>query len=198
MLLEIVRQDVELRRSGKEWKGLCPFHEEKHASFYVNEEKQQYFCFGCGARGDTITYLRDKRGLTFSEALWVAGKGIGALPELPAAALIAADEREQLRREAGRWLWQTIRERIEEWEEAEGTIEIAGVVLRNADRHRDLISPAAESEWREIYHAAASARDQVSEELEFLLYGDAERVAELWLEMTRSSTQFTKRKKIDA
>ncbi|HLU92333.1 MAG TPA: CHC2 zinc finger domain-containing protein, partial [Pedomonas sp.] len=45
----VVGRKVKLQRAGREWKGCCPFHNEKTPSFYVNDEKAFYHCFGCGA-----------------------------------------------------------------------------------------------------------------------------------------------------
>lgn len=68
-LTRIVAQDVQMRRRGKEFIGLCPFHEEKTPSFSVNPEKGLYRCWGCKAAGDVITYLQKKRGMSFREAM---------------------------------------------------------------------------------------------------------------------------------
>lgn len=57
-----------LKRAGKDWKGLCPFHDEKTPSFYVIPNQGRYYCFGCGASGDAIKFLQDREGLTFGEA----------------------------------------------------------------------------------------------------------------------------------
>ena len=53
----VVSKRVHLIRAGREWKGLCPFHEERTPSFYVNDDKGFYHCFSCGAHGDTIQFL---------------------------------------------------------------------------------------------------------------------------------------------
>lgn len=69
-LTRIVLEDVELRRAGPiEFRGLCPFHEERTPSFNVNPVKGLYRCFGCGAAGDVVTYLKEKRDMTFGQAL---------------------------------------------------------------------------------------------------------------------------------
>jgi DNA primase catalytic core len=68
-LSEIINQDVKLHRKGREWTGCCPFHEEKTPSFYVHNEKGLYYCFGCGAKGDVIEYLIQKRKLSFKESV---------------------------------------------------------------------------------------------------------------------------------
>lgn len=66
---EIVGQKVKLIKKGKEYLGLCPFHHEKTPSFTVNEEKEFYHCFGCGAHGDAIRFLVEAQHYTFSEAV---------------------------------------------------------------------------------------------------------------------------------
>lgn len=68
-LSEVIRQDVDLVQAGREWKACCPFHKEKTPSFAVNDQKGFYHCFGCGAHGDVIRYLTDKRGLSLDNAV---------------------------------------------------------------------------------------------------------------------------------
>ena len=60
---------VELRRSGSEYKGLCPFHNEKTASFMVDPVKGVYHCFGCQKSGNAITFVMEKEGLTFKDSV---------------------------------------------------------------------------------------------------------------------------------
>jgi DNA primase len=75
-LVEIVQQFVALRRVGRRWVGLCPFHAEKTGSFNVNDELGFYKCFGCGASGDVITFVREVEHLDFVGAVeWLAAKG---------------------------------------------------------------------------------------------------------------------------
>lgn len=66
---EVVGKSVRLQRAGREYRGLCPFHNEKGPSFYVNDDKQFYHCFGCGAHGDVITFAMNHGGLSFPEAV---------------------------------------------------------------------------------------------------------------------------------
>ena len=71
----VVGADVKLIRAGKEFKACCPFHDEKTPSFYVNDQKGFYHCFGCSAHGDAISYLVDGRGMAFMDAVKeLAGK----------------------------------------------------------------------------------------------------------------------------
>jgi DNA primase len=66
---EVVGRHVKLTRAGREHKGLCPFHSEKTPSFTVNDDKGFYHCFGCGAHGDVISFLRQHDKLEFMEAV---------------------------------------------------------------------------------------------------------------------------------
>lgn len=68
-LVDLVGRYVELRKNGKEYKGLCPFHDEKTPSFFVNKEKGVYHCFGCGAKGNAIRFLMEQENLDFEQAI---------------------------------------------------------------------------------------------------------------------------------
>ncbi|MBS29195.1 MAG: DNA primase [Alphaproteobacteria bacterium] len=66
---EVVGRKVRLTRHGREFKGLCPFHNEKTPSFTVNDDKAFYHCFGCGQHGDVISFAMETEGLSFPEAI---------------------------------------------------------------------------------------------------------------------------------
>jgi DNA primase len=68
-LVAVVTEHVALRRSGTRWVGLCPFHAEKSGSFSVNGELGFYYCFGCQAKGDAITFVREIKHLDFVGAV---------------------------------------------------------------------------------------------------------------------------------
>ena len=68
-LVEIIGAHVQLRRSGRNFIGLCPFHQEKTPSFSVNAERGFFHCFGCGAGGSVFDFVMQMEGLTFAEAL---------------------------------------------------------------------------------------------------------------------------------
>lgn len=68
-LVDVVSQKVKLTRKGREYTGLCPFHNEKTPSFTINEAKGFYHCFGCGAHGDIIGFEMNANGLSFMDAL---------------------------------------------------------------------------------------------------------------------------------
>ena len=74
-LLDLLRQDgLKLQRVGSEWKTLCPFHDEKTPSLSIDPKKNLYYCFGCGAKGDAVTWLTDYRKMTMADALQLCGK----------------------------------------------------------------------------------------------------------------------------
>lgn len=81
-IVDYVSQYVKLKRSGKDYSGLCPFHGEKTPSFHVSREKQLYHCFGCGASGNLVQFVMRMEGLDFVEALKVMADRAGIiLPE---------------------------------------------------------------------------------------------------------------------
>ena len=67
-IVSLISRYVELKQSGPNWKGLCPFHNEKTPSFNVNSDRQIFHCFGCGKGGNVIKFLMEHEGLTFPEA----------------------------------------------------------------------------------------------------------------------------------
>src|SRR5476649_2877690 len=66
---KVVGRVVTLKKAGKEFSGLCPFHNEKSPSFFVNDGKRFYHCFGCGEHGDAIGFLMRRQGLDFKGAV---------------------------------------------------------------------------------------------------------------------------------
>ncbi len=69
VLSEIVMKDIPLHKKGREYVGQCPFHHEKTASFFVNDDKGTYYCFGCGASGNIFDYMINKHGMHFMQAV---------------------------------------------------------------------------------------------------------------------------------
>lgn len=68
-IVDIISESVKLKRAGRNYSGLCPFHHEKTPSFSVSSDKQIYKCFGCGEAGNVITFVMKTKNLTFPEAL---------------------------------------------------------------------------------------------------------------------------------
>jgi DNA primase len=72
-MVEVVAARTQLRRVGARYTGLCPFHEERTPSFSVNPQDKLFYCFGCGAGGDVITFVRETEQLDFAGAVeWLA------------------------------------------------------------------------------------------------------------------------------
>ncbi len=81
-IVDLVGRFVSLKRSGRSHKGLCPFHEEKTPSFNVNSDREAFYCFGCQASGNAISFLMKMENLTFPEAVRVLGREVGVeIPE---------------------------------------------------------------------------------------------------------------------
>jgi DNA primase len=98
-IVQVVGDRVALRKTGKNFVGLCPFHAEKTPSFTVSPDKQMYHCFGCGAGGNVIGFLMKIDGLTFPEAVKTLAQRFGiSLPtrDLTPEQKRRLSEREQL------------------------------------------------------------------------------------------------------
>jgi DNA primase len=81
-IVDIIAPKVSLKKAGRNYKGLCPFHNEKSGSFFVFPETESYYCFGCHETGDCFTFLRKTEGLDFSEVLeQLASRAGVVLPE---------------------------------------------------------------------------------------------------------------------
>lgn len=82
-IVDIISGYVKLQKKGSNYFGLCPFHNEKSPSFSVSPQKQMYYCFGCGAGGNAITFVMDYENFTFPEAVKLLADRAGiALPEV--------------------------------------------------------------------------------------------------------------------
>ena len=76
-IVSLISEYVHLRRSGRNFIGLCPFHQEKTPSFTVSPERKMFYCFGCHAGGDAITFLMKIENLTFPEAVESLARRMG-------------------------------------------------------------------------------------------------------------------------
>lgn len=68
-IVKVISEHLQLKRVGQRWVGLCPFHQERTPSLSVNAERGLYYCFGCGASGDAITFVREIDHLDFPSAI---------------------------------------------------------------------------------------------------------------------------------
>ena len=81
-IVDVIDTRVNLRKSGKNYSALCPFHDEKSPSFSVNPDKQFYYCFGCGAGGNAIGFLMEYEHMSFPDAVAALAQDAGlAVPE---------------------------------------------------------------------------------------------------------------------
>ena len=81
-IVEIISEHVVLKKKGQNYTGLCPFHQEKTPSFIVSPGKQIYHCFGCGKGGNVFSFLMEREGISFYEAVEKLAARYGvALPE---------------------------------------------------------------------------------------------------------------------
>lgn len=94
-IVELVGRTVTLRRAGRSYTGLCPFHTEKTPSFHVLPHKGIYHCFGCGEGGDAVSWLRKTRGMSFMEAVKELAQPLGITIE---ERELAPEERQRLQR----------------------------------------------------------------------------------------------------
>jgi len=76
-IVDIVSEVVTLKKTGKNYLGRCPFHNEKTPSFTVSSEKQIYKCFGCGEAGNVISFVMKTRNMAFPEAVKLLGEKVG-------------------------------------------------------------------------------------------------------------------------
>jgi DNA primase len=94
-IVAVISRHVELKKSGKSYKGRCPFHQEKSASFYVTPEMRRFKCFGCQAGGDAIAFIQRYLGKTFSDAVKDLAREVGV--DIEAGVDPAARERAQIK-----------------------------------------------------------------------------------------------------
>jgi DNA primase len=98
-IVDIIGQYVQLRRTGGNHQGLCPFHNEKSPSFSVSEDKQVYHCFGCKESGNVISFVQKYQGLTFPETIeYLASRAGLAIPQEEGEAQNRGNGKEQLYR----------------------------------------------------------------------------------------------------
>lgn len=98
-IVEIIGQYVPLKKAGRNFKAVCPFHQEKTPSFIVFPESQHYHCFGCGANGDVFTFIMQTENRTFPEALQLLARRAGVVLRPPTPQEKETDQRRERLRE---------------------------------------------------------------------------------------------------
>ncbi len=141
-IVSLVRETVQLRKSGASFVGLCPFHAEKTPSFHVHPGRQIFHCFGCGRGGDAFAFVMERDGLTFPEAVRVLGERVGVVVEETTP---EQDEAERRRRDQRDWLLRVNELACRFWEQAlwsrEGEaarryLDGRGITRETAESHR--------------------------------------------------------------
>lgn len=97
-IVDFIGQYVALKKTGQNWKGLCPFHNEKTGSFMVHRERQIYRCFGCGEAGDIFDFTQKIEGLDFYESLkFLANRaGVEIKPLTPQRAGVKTESKSEV------------------------------------------------------------------------------------------------------
>ena len=153
-LVEVVGESVPLKRSGKDWKGKCPFHEDRTPSFYVVPAKGFYNCFGCGASGDVFDLVMKRTGLDFIETV----KQVGARFGVEVREVGRTEEAEDPLRshhEANAFAREYYRSRLahpEEGKRGRAYLQERGIDQETSDRFGLGFAP---DEWRGLREAAA-------------------------------------------
>jgi DNA primase len=113
-IVHLISEYVALRKAGRNFIGLCPFHKEKTPSFSVRPDKQIFYCFGCGVGGNVFSFLMNINGMTFPEAVrYLAGKTGVILPDPqyhPRSAEQATEKEQiyQANKKAAHWFSQNL------------------------------------------------------------------------------------------
>lgn len=95
-IVEFINSYLPLKKAGRNFRGLCPFHQEKTPSFFVSPERGFYHCFGCQKNGDIFTFLMEREGLTFPEALKILAERAGVKLSLRAKTPDQSHQKERL------------------------------------------------------------------------------------------------------
>lgn len=95
-IVEVIKDYVKLKKSGRNWVGLCPFHIEKTPSFFVNEDKNIYHCFGCNETGNIFGFIMKNENVTFPESIKILAKKAGLTIEYSSGTANEANKEREL------------------------------------------------------------------------------------------------------
>ncbi|MBI3193946.1 MAG: DNA primase, partial [Ignavibacteriae bacterium] len=116
-IIELIGSHVQLKRRGKNYTGLCPFHVEKTPSFSVSSEKQMFYCFGCGKGGNAFSFMMEYEKVSFQEAVRALAEKAGiALPVYESEQEAQVNQFEELYlvcQKAARFFYQNLTETVE-------------------------------------------------------------------------------------
>ena len=111
-IVDVIGQVVPLKRAGSNFKGRCPFHNEKTPSFVVSETKQIFTCFGCGATGDVFAFVQKYYQLDFMQAVEKLAKEYGIEMDRSFRKDETKDEAYNINREAAKFFFKAFREKV--------------------------------------------------------------------------------------
>jgi DNA primase len=151
-IVEIIGEQINLKRAGKEFRALCPFHHEKTPSFYVHPSKGFFKCFGCGESGDVFSFLMKRGGLGFQDAVKELASLYGV--EIPDERVLEGDEPNKAIYEAIAFAADLFREQLQDETLGAGArayLEKRGVSSEAAERFKIGYAP---HEWRRLRDAA--------------------------------------------
>ena len=109
-IVDVVGRVVPLKRAGANYKGVCPFHNEKTPSFVVSEHKQIFTCFGCGASGDAIEFTKRYYNLDFTEAVEKLAREHGIEIKIGGGGNQEREKYYEVNREAARFFYRAFTE----------------------------------------------------------------------------------------
>ena len=109
-IVDVVGRVVPLKRAGANYKGVCPFHNEKTPSFVVSEQKQIFTCFGCGATGDAIEFTKRYYNLDFTEAIEKLAKEYGIDIKIGGSGNQEREKYYEINKEAARFFYRAFTE----------------------------------------------------------------------------------------
>ena len=114
-IIDYVSQYVQLKKSGRDYSGLCPFHSEKTPSFHVSQDKQLFHCFGCGASGNLVQFVMRTENLDFVDALHVLADRAGIeIPENGGVSDASHEKKQRIlamNREAARFFYACLKDK---------------------------------------------------------------------------------------
>lgn len=110
-IVDVIGQVVPLKKAGSNYKGVCPFHNEKTPSFVVSETKQIFTCFGCGATGDVISFVEKYYNLDFRGAVEKLAAEYGIEVSFSSGNGADKDEYYEINRQAARFFYRALREK---------------------------------------------------------------------------------------
>ncbi|MFW6151322.1 MAG: DNA primase [Chloroflexota bacterium] len=139
-IVDVISESVSLQKAGRNYKALCPFHSEKHASFFVFPDQQRWHCFGaCGTGGDVFSFVMKKEGISFGEALQVLAERSGTrLPSRQPEQTVQDRERQRLLdiHEAAAQYYQHVLTTTRAAEVARGYLERRNISTETAEAFR--------------------------------------------------------------